>query len=344
MRVEASGYPAGLLAPSEPPCLSIYQPTHRSHPANAQDPVRFRNLLRDAEAQLAERYPNADADTLLAPFRRIARDALFWSHLRDGLAVLGGSGQFRTFTLQRAVPESLTVGDRFHIRPLIRILQSADRYQVLGLSLDDVHLYEGNRDTLDEIELHAEVPRTLVDALGAETGPVPGRFDRGGGKDDAPVDTERWFRAVDRAVLEHHSQPTGLPLVLAALPEHQGRFRALSHNPHLLDAGIDMNARDLARDELRARAWAAIEPAYLTRLAELVDEFGWARSSGLGTDDIAEADAASSAGRIATLLVEADRDLPTDLDERVLRLGGEVIVVPAARMPTHSGIAATFRF
>ena len=55
-------------------------------------------------------------------------------------------------------------------------------------------------------------------------------------------------------------------------------------------------------------------------------------------------DAASAAGRIATLLVEADRELPTDLDERVLRLGGEVIVVPAARMPTHSGIAATFRF
>ena len=41
-------YPAGLLAPCEPPCLSVYQPTHRSHPANAQDPVRFRNLLKTA--------------------------------------------------------------------------------------------------------------------------------------------------------------------------------------------------------------------------------------------------------------------------------------------------------
>ena len=329
MRVEAAGYPAGLLAPSEPPCLSIYQPTHRSHPANAQDPVRFRNLLREAERQLAAHYPESEADAVLAPFHRIARDALFWSHSRDGLAVLGRPGLFRTFILQRTVPESLTVGDRFHIRPLIRILQSADRYQVLGLSRDDVRLFEGNRDTIDEIELHPEVPRTLVDALGAETDPVPGRTDRGIGKDDAPVDTVRFFRAVDRAVLEHHSQATGLPLVLAALPEHHGRFRALSHNPYLVDAGVELHPRDLTVAELRAHAWAVIEPAYLTRLAELVDQ---------------QRRDAAGCGRSATLLVEADRELPTDLDERVLRLGGEVVVVPAARMPTRSGIAATYRF
>ena len=150
--------------------------------------------------------------------------------------------------------------------------------------------------------------------------------------------------AVDRAVLEHHSQPTGLPLVLAALPEHHGVFRDVSHNPHLLDRAIDTHPRDLSLEALRARAWSVMEPSSLTRLAELVDEFGWARSSGLGTDDLHEADDASSAGRIATLLIEAERDLPTDLDERVLRMGGEVIVVPAARMPTRSGIAATYRF
>jgi hypothetical protein len=32
-----------------------------------------------------------------------------------------------------------------------------------------------------------------------------------------------------------------------------------------------------------------------------------------------------------------------DLAEAVLRTGGEVVVVPAARMPTDTGLAATFR-
>jgi hypothetical protein len=38
----------------------------------------------------------------------------------------------------------------------------------------------------------------------------------GGKKDEADIDAERFFRAIDRAVLEHHSRPSGLPLMLAA--------------------------------------------------------------------------------------------------------------------------------
>lgn len=337
-------YPAGLLASCEPPCLSVYMPTHRDRPVNAQDPVRYRNLLRDVESRLAERYPDADQGELLTPFRALADDALFWSGALGGLALFGARGQFRRFVLRRPVPASIHVGERFHLRPLIRILQSADRYQILALSLDDVHLFEGNRDAVYETELDSRVPRRLTDALGGQTDPVPGKFDRGGGKDDAQTDTVRWFRAVDRAIHEHHSKPSGLPLLLAALPEHQGVFRSISHNPALLDDGITASPHGLDLDELRDRAWAVVEPAYLNRLADLADEFGWARSSGLGTDDPAEADAAATAGRIATLLVEAEREPPGDLDERVLRMGGEVVVVPGARMPSRSGIAATFRF
>ena len=37
-------------------------------------------------------------------------------------------------------------------------------------------------------------------------------------------------------------------------------------------------------------------------------------------------------------------DLPADIGEQAIRAGGEVVVVPAERMPTRSGIAAIFRF
>jgi len=36
-------YRTVLLASHEPPCLSLYQPTHRAHPDKQQDPIRFRN-------------------------------------------------------------------------------------------------------------------------------------------------------------------------------------------------------------------------------------------------------------------------------------------------------------
>lgn len=38
-----------LLAPHEPPCISLYEPTHRSYPESSQeDPIRYRNLLNRA--------------------------------------------------------------------------------------------------------------------------------------------------------------------------------------------------------------------------------------------------------------------------------------------------------
>jgi hypothetical protein len=40
-------------------------------------------------------------------------------------------------------------------------------------------------------------------------------------------------------VLAHHSRPTGLPLLLAALPQYHHRFRNVTANPMLARAAVD---------------------------------------------------------------------------------------------------------
>ena len=74
-----SDYPARLLATHEPPCLSPYQPTHRHHPENQQDPIRFRNLVKAMEQALRRKYPTRQVQPLLAPFEALA-DHDFWNH------------------------------------------------------------------------------------------------------------------------------------------------------------------------------------------------------------------------------------------------------------------------
>lgn len=373
-------YPIGLLDSYEPPCLSLYQPTHRHHPDNRQDPIRFRNLVDSMEESLRRKYPAREIQPLLEPFRALAGDHDFWNHTLDGLAVLGAPGLFRVYRLQRPVPERAVVADSFHIKPLLRIVQSADRYQILGLSREKIRLFEGNRDTLDEIEPAEGVPRTITEALGEELtephqtvasyggagGPAM-HHGHGSKKEEVDIDAERFFRAVDRAVLERHSKPSGLPLILAALPEHHTLFRRVSHNPFLVAEGIDIHPDALPVEALRDRAWQVILPQYLARLARLVAAFGEAKSKGLGADAPAQVAEAAATGRVATLLIEADRQIPgrisasgrieradladpevddllDDLGERVLKKGGEVVIVPADRMPTSTGIAAVYRF
>lgn len=373
---------AELTSAHQPPCLSLYQPTHRHHPESEQDPIRFRNLLKALETSLRQQHAPIEVQTLLGPFEALAQDHDFWSRALDGLAVMGGPGFFRVFRLQRPVRELAVVADSFHTAPLRRLLQSAGRYQVLGLSLQKVQLFEGNRDTLDEIDLGPGVPRSMNEALGdvltephqtvASYGGVGGTHARmhhgqGDKRGEADKDAERYFRAIDRAVLEHHSRPSRLPLILAALAEHHDRFRQASHNPFLLADGLAVDPDATPRDDLRKRAWQAVEPHYQSRLTKLLGAFAIAMSHGMGSDDLAQVAEAAAAGRVATLLIEADRlvpgrldpatgrveggdlghpqvdDLLDDLGEMVVKRGGQVLVIPAEQMHVSTGLGATFR-
>jgi len=376
-------YAAGLLDACGPPCLSLYQPTHRRHPENQQDPIRFRNLVKKLEESLLQEYTKDQIQPLLKPFLELADDREFWNHTLDGLAVLGAKGLFRVYELQRPVAELAVVADSLHTKPLVRILQSADRFQILGVSRQAIQLFEGNRDALDEIEPAKGVPQTITEALGEElTEPhqtvasyggvggshSPMHHGHGGRESEVDIDAERFFRAVDREVLKHHSKPSGLPLILAALPEHHHLFHQVSHNPFLIAESIDVHPDALTIDKLRQRAWQVIEPHYLARLAALVERFRTARSRDLGSDELTHVAKAVVAGRVATLLIEADREVPgrtdaatgaiefgdlahpevddvlDDLGALALKLGGEVVIVPAERMPTKTGIAAIYRY
>lgn len=150
------------------PCLSLYQPTHRQHPENQQDPIRFRNLLKELTQTLEEEYSADEASQLLKPFEDLGRDHEFWNHTMEGIAVFGAPGLFQVFGLPRPVRELVVVADSFHTKPLRRFLQSTDRYQILGLNLHEIKLYEGNRNAVEELNLESDVPRTITEALGEE--------------------------------------------------------------------------------------------------------------------------------------------------------------------------------
>ena len=373
-------FAAGIFTNPEPPCLSVYQPTHRVHPDNEQDPIRFRNLVKELEQSLRRDYSTRDMRPLLEPFQKLADNRAFWNCTLTGLAVLGAPGFFRIYRIQRAVPEVAIVADSFHLKPLLRILQSADGYQLLGLSREKITFYEGNGDALDEVQLDPAVPPSPRDVPGGEAkefhvsawtssaGSPAVHYSEGDKSDIVEKDATRFFRAVDRAILEQYSRPTRLPLLLAALPENQSLFRQISHNPFLISEPINFYPDDLSNDALREQAWRVIEPHYLARLAGLIEMFGAAKARKLGSDNLEEIAESAVAARVATLLVEAGRqihgrlnaitgeiqfahaaqsgidDVLDDVAELVLKNGGQVVVIPKERMPAPTGTAAIYRF
>jgi len=372
-----------LLAAEQETCLSLYMPTHRSHPEKLQDPIRFKNLVKQIEESLLKKYSASEVRKHLEPIEALINDPDIWNYTLDGLAVFSAEGLFEVIGLQESVDELAMVADSFHTKPLRHYLQSLDRYHVLGLSLHDYRIFEGNRHSLVEVELTAKTPKNNQEELGDEliekssTGaPSSGTGEsiskpssQGGRKDDTDNEAERFFRDVANMIEEHYSKPTDWPLILAALPENQNLLRKVNKNPQLLDKGIAINPSSVSIDKLTDMAWEIMKPEYLLKLDNLVDRFRQAKGHGKGSDDLKEVAVAAVEGRVDTLLVEADRliavritnlvtgntqkrdlenpkvdDLLDDMGELVTKMGGQVLVLPPEKMPTQTGLAAIFRY
>ena len=379
-----------LLNAKSDVCLSLYMPTHRSHPDNAGDSILYQNLVKQLK-QEATKLDAAMPKGIFDNFEKLAQNYEFWKHTLDGLAVFANEDFFKVYTLQRKVTPLAVAATSFHVKPLLKFLQSLDKYQVLVLNINEVQMYEGNRHQLDKLELPADFPKNLKAALGHDktephltVGAYGGAMNniatssahggtanmvqgQGGRKDEMEIDTERFFRVVDKAVWESFSRDSGLPLLLTTLPEHQSLFRKVSSNHKLLEDGLAMNAGALTNKELQKQTWAIIESHYKNGLQEHADSYAASAAHGKGTDNPELILKDIIAGRVATLLLEEGRvvkgkiaqdygkinymatdvagdDVLDDLGELAIKYGGEVIVMSAEKMPTSTGVAAINRY
>lgn len=373
-----------LLNVKNAPCVSFYMPTHRNHPDNQQDLVRFKNLVKEAEQSLLQKYTTEETSDLLAPLEALAQNTHFWNHTLDGLAVFCSPDTFEKLKLSVNLDALSIVADSFHTKPIRNYLQSVDRFHLLALSRHEFKLFEGNRHSLEEVALKSDIPSTIEDALGDELtnehltsasyGGVGGESNamhhgHGSKKDEVDIDAERFFRIVSDNIETHYSKPYKLPLILATLPEHHHLFHEVSKNPHLQTDGVKINPFALDKEELAKLAWEAMEPGYHAILKAHGERFSQARAEGKGSDDYKELAVAAIEGRIDTLLVEVDKiiearitnlttgntqkkdldnprvdDLTDDMSELVMKMGGKVVIVPAEKMPTDTGLAGIYRY
>jgi hypothetical protein len=150
------------------PCVSIYQPTHRASPDTRsfaqQDPVRFKNLLREARQRLRTGADVRDPEDLLEPAQRLLDDETFWRYQSDGLAVFLGPGTMRTFRVPLRFEELVVVAPGFHVKPLLALLTGDGLFYVLALSLNEVRLLAGTRDGIELVEWPG-TPPSLAEAL-----------------------------------------------------------------------------------------------------------------------------------------------------------------------------------
>jgi hypothetical protein len=311
-----------LLAQAVGPCVSLYLPVHKGTSELAQDRLRLRNLLRQAEDQLAAQgLRPAAAAAVLQPARRLLDDALFWRHQDGGLALFCAPGVFRAYQAPFTFDESVTVAAHFAVRPLLPLLASGGVFYILALSQNQARLLRCTAQETRDIPLPPGTPRSMAAALqydqfeqqrqvytgvGRGAGGRPGAvfFGHGVGSDIEKDNLRRYCNEVDKGVCAVLREARA-PLLLAAVDSLVPIYREVSDYPHLAADAIPGSPDDRSAEELCALGWNPARPllaqaqlAALARYRDLID-------TGHASGDPAQVLPAAYQGRVATLLVAA---------------------------------------
>ncbi len=301
-------------------CVSIYLPTQRAGKEISQNPIRFKNLLRDAARQLrAGGMGENDVDRFLKSAQRLTESTKFWQHQSDGLAVFICPDDFKYYRLPHKFDELVVVTGRFHIKPLLSIFGSEGRYYILALSQKTVRLFQATHHGASEVDL-GDVPRSLEEALKYELPEKQLQFRtegprRGGSRDamfygtgDSDPDVKnailRYFQAVDKGVRDKLKEDLS-PLVLAAVDFLIPIYRKASKYPGIVESSVKGNPDSISADELNEKAWEIIKPHFQKAREESAAKYRSLRDTGskLATNDLKDIVRAAYHGRVESLFV-----------------------------------------
>ena len=307
-----------LLASQEGPHVSIFMPTERRGAETQQNPIRLKNLLREAHGLLEDKgMANGGADELLAPARRLIDDFDFWQHQEDGLALFVTDGLVRSYRLPLRFTELAAVEDRFHLKSLFPLFNEEAHFYILALSQNRVRLFEGTRYQVREVELR-DVPKSLADALGydlteshlqfhtgtgaAGNGRAAIFHGQGAGEEDAKAEIRKFFSILDRGLHDFLGDRRA-PLVLAGVDYLLPIYREATSYPNTLEEGVTGNPDTLDPEELHESAWSLVEDHFRAERREAAERLGDLTGTGRAASELDDIVPAAVDGRVDTLWV-----------------------------------------
>jgi hypothetical protein len=318
-----------LAGITQQPQISLHMPLITAGRDARQNQVMLRNQLDDAERQLLDggmRTP--DVRELLSSARGLIEDGDFWSTLTDGLAVLTGGlavfiapGVLRTYGAPVSLREFVAVGDRFHLLPLLPLLEASGRFFILEVSLRRVRLFEASRHTVQQI-----VPQNLPEELLQKSNlprfresleevlRSPSGQDSGGGEaiffgQGAAADSQRqqgeirnYFERLDRG-LDDFFRDERAPLVFAGVERLFPFFRSTTHYRHVVPTPLTGNFEQADARQLHRQAWPLVEPLLRQEEDALRDRYGRHAGTGLASNHLEQILMAARQGAVDALFL-----------------------------------------
>lgn len=369
-----------LATQSNSPCISIYMPAEKAGAETRKNPIRFKNLLGEAEEKIAQ-MPEAEAKIAdsLSSAQSYIENYDFWQHQDCGLAFFIDAKGLKHYRLPHSFEELVVVGDRFHLKPLLPLLTNDSKFYLLALSQNEIRFFFGNHYSINEIDLPEAVPPSLAEALkyddpekqtqyhSGDGSGSPVYHGQGVGTTDNKDEIKRFFHQIDNG-LTRALQSENTPLILAGveylLPIYQ---EANSYNS-LVEKGVLGNPENVSAEDLHFSAWEIVEPQLTAAKQEAMAKYHQLSGTGEASHQLEEIVPGAVNGQIDTLFIAANtqkwgkfdpqankvevHNEATDDSVDLLDLaatntylqGGKIYIIEQDKMPEDTTMIAILRY
>lgn len=315
-----------LQGQAKAPAVTIYLPTHRSAspPNMSEDEIRLKNLGSKAAEIIQTRE---DGRTFQKEFcdkiDRLLNDRSFFEHQTEGLLICSRPGEFEMFFLPIDTDEYVAVSDLYHLAPVFGLLNDFTDYYVLTVAQHNPALLKGDMYGLYPTTL--ELPSSLIDGLnidemgqeneqqksayGGTTGAGGSGYNgRGGDKNPAEEERQRFWRMIDKLVIDHTDRK--LPLILAGIGSEIAEYKQQTNYPNVVKKHVEgsfdgVNPNNLFEPAFDILKSEIINPAHDHTISEYERLSG--QSPEMTAYDFASITDAANEGRISTLLLAGIR-------------------------------------
>ena len=361
------------------PSISIYLPTHEKGKEVQQDPIRLKNLLKEAEEQLKEHEVNqSDIDELLSKARELLDKPIFWQHGNKGLAIFITENNFEFYRVPIEFSEQVLIDDHFLITPLLPMVTLDGTYCILTLSQKDVKLLRCTRESVESLVLE-EAPTSMEEFLKFDvnerhlqhhSGQGNGQaifHGQGGSNETDKEEAENYLKRIENEVTAKLRNLND-PLILAGVGEAVALYRKVNHYSRLMENAISSNPDPMSNDEINEKGWEIIKSYFLKDMYSDIDRFGDLTGTEKHSDNLTHIVEASYYGKVDSLFVPigeqswgwfdqerdtvhhsskqqvGEHDLINMAAIKTMSQGGNVYALDQQEMPNGSSVAAIFRY
>lgn len=310
-----------LIEPRDGICVSIVMPTNQVRlEAQMADQIRLRNLIDEAERQLAAfgwRYP--DYKQLMEPATALLeQNGDFWKHTGNSMAIYLSQDAAHIYQLPLSVQERVVVGAHFYVMPLLPLLLENGRFYILTLSQKKVRLLAASKDSIREMDL-VDIPQSLDEAMqwddpkrqlqwhtstGSATARGRAAAFHGHGIGTSEVrkaDLQRFVQQVANGVGSLLAGKTE-PLLLAGVDYLLAMYKEVNQYPALTEAMLVGSPDTLSWTALRQKGWELLQSIFQQEQVSAVERFERLAHTKYTSTYLREILTAAHAGRMETLL------------------------------------------